>query len=571
MRHVYRRARTRGSGLCLGSNTNGEIEACNFNLSNEANDVQSEFHVAVGDELITVPGRVLDTPTIEYQKKVSRDSNAQSREPTLQPVQGSWNFSEMGLYKPVDFGNWYCSRMAIGETENNTPSNSKSSFEKHLQKFGLMLNVCGIQRGKHFAKGHVIPNLDALTAELKSSLKEAQKHKVNLDTKEKRKPSPLLVLIVLPGNVVEPYRALKTYADTELGVHTVCVIGNGIADPKNSRKFYSEKPDQYFANVILKMNLKLGGINHKLVSTAGSQPLGFIEKGATMIVGIDVTHPSPGSSQYAPSVFAVVASMDECLAQWPVRFGVQKKPGPETTTAKGKQSSQEETTAKAKKSGQEVITDMTRLSEMFRELVELWRDRHKGIPPENIIVYRDGVSEGQYSDVLDYELAALRIGCSKSYANSRGPPRFCFIVAVKRHHTRFYPTHKKEADKLNNAKCGTVVDRGITQARTWDFFLQSHSVIPGGKKYGPGGKLIEEKPSGTARPAHYIVLHDEVLARERKEDRANLLQKITHNMCYLYGPATKAISICPPVYLADKACTRARLYLHSEFKPPSQD
>ena len=431
-----------------------------------------------------------------------------------------------------------------------------------------MLKDCGIQRLKPLTKEQVVPNLAALTAGLESCLKGVEKHKAKLDTKEKRERSPPLLLIVLPGKVVEPYRALKTYADTELGIHTVCVIGNGITDQKNSRKFYNKDPEQYFANVILKMNLKLGGINHKLATK--SQPLEFIERGTTMVVGIDVTHPFPGSSQYAPSVFAVVASMDECLAQWPVRFGVQKKPGPETMTAKGQKSSQEETTARAKKSGQEVITDTRRLSEMFRELVELWRERHKGVPPENIIVYRDGVSEGQYSDVLDLELAALRTGCSKSYANARGPPRFSFIVAVKRHHTRFYPTHRKDADKLKNARCGTVVDRGIMQARTWDFFLQSHSVISGGKEYGPNGRPIGDKPAGTARPAHYIVLHDEVFAREKKENRANLLQKITHNMCYLYGPATKAISVCPPVYLADKACTRARLYLHSEFDPPTQ-
>ena len=442
---------------------------------------------------------------------------------------------------------------------------SNSSFDKHMQSFDKMLDDCGVQYSKMFKTEHVVPNLDAIVAKLKPSLEKVEKY-----AKENRERSPPLVLVVLPGKVVEPYRALKSYADRELGFHTVCVIGNGMTDQENGKKFYGNRPEQYFANVILKMNLKLGGINHKLASTTGSQPLEFIERGTTMVVGIDVTHPSPGSSQYAPSVFAVVASMDECLAQWPVRFGVQKKPGPETMTTKGNQPGQEETTAKAKKSGQEVITDTTRLSEMFRELVELWRERHKGVPPENIIVYRDGVSEGQYSDVLDYELAALRAGCSKSYANIRDPARFSFIVAVKRHHTRFYPTNEPDADNLKNAKCGTVVDRGITQARTWDFFLQSHSVISGGNIYGPNGQKIRERPSGTARPAHYIVLHDEVFARVKKEDRANLVQKITHNMCYLYGPATKAISICPPVYLADKACTRARLYLHSEFDPPTQ-
>jgi eukaryotic translation initiation factor 2C len=32
-------------------------------------------------------------------------------------------------------------------------------------------------------------------------------------------------------------------------------------------------------------------------------------------------------------------------------------------------------------------------------------------------------------------------------------------------------------------------------------------------------------------------------------------------MCYLFGRATKAVSICPPAYYADLACERARCYL----------
>jgi hypothetical protein len=31
-------------------------------------------------------------------------------------------------------------------------------------------------------------------------------------------------------------------------------------------------------------------------------------------------------------------------------------------------------------------------------------------------------------------------------------------------------------------------------------------------------------------------------------------------MCYLYGRATKAVSICPPAYYADLVCTRARVH-----------
>jgi hypothetical protein len=39
--------------------------------------------------------------------------------------------------------------------------------------------------------------------------------------------------------------------------------------------------------------------------------LGIIDQNKTMVVGIDVTHPSPGSASNAPSVSAMVASVDK--------------------------------------------------------------------------------------------------------------------------------------------------------------------------------------------------------------------------------------------------------------------
>lgn len=185
--------------------------------------------------------------------------------------------------------------------------------------------------------------------------------------------------------------------------------------------------------------------------------------------------------------------------------------------------------------------------EMFQSRLQKWRVEN-GELPENVIVYRDGVSEGQYQQVLATELFTLKEACGKMYRNL---PRFTMIIVAKRHHTRFYPTAKEDADPTHNAECGTVVDRGITQARVWDFFLQSHSVV---------GK-------GVARPAYYIILHDEVF--EGRHNRADLLQNLTYNMCYLFGRATKAISVCPPAYLADLACTRARSYLHDQFVAPA--
>ena len=50
--------------------------------------------------------------------------------------------------------------------------------------------------------------------------------------------------------------------------------------------------------------------------------------------------------------------------------------------------------------------------------------------------------------------------------------------------------------------------------------------------------------------------------RERFGNKAaDELEKVTHEMCYLFGRATRAVGICPPAYYADIVCTRARLHI----------
>lgn len=94
-------------------------------------------------------------------------------------------------------------------------------------------------------------------------------------------------------------------------------------------------------------------------------------------------------------------------------------------------------------------------------------------------------------------------------------------------------------DRSGNPLPGTVVDRGVTQNYLWDFYLQAHTGL-----------------QGTARPAHYVVLKDEI---KFKQDQ---LEQFTHNLCYLFNRATKAVSICPPAYYADLLCERGRCYLY---------
>jgi hypothetical protein len=52
--------------------------------------------------------------------------------------------------------------------------------------------------------------------------------------------------------------------------------------------------------------------------------LGIITEGKTMVVGIDVTHPSHGPLSSTPSVAAVVASTDKNLSQFPCELSIQE-------------------------------------------------------------------------------------------------------------------------------------------------------------------------------------------------------------------------------------------------------
>ena len=92
-----------------------------------------------------------------------------------------------------------------------------------------------------------------------------------------------------------------------------------------------------------------------------------------------------------------------------------------------------------------------------------------------------------------------------------------------------------------------VVDNKVTRHDSWDFYLQSHAAI-----------------TGTARPAHYFVLLDEIFEKTKKDPVAEL-ERLTYNLCHLYGKATVSVSIPPPVYYADLACGRGKRYLSRVF------
>jgi len=329
------------------------------------------------------------------------------------------------------------------------------------------------------------------------------------------------VLVILKETDACIYNSIKYWGDVKLGLRTVCVVKE---NRERSRKFRPGS-DQYFSNVALKVNLKLGGTNQR-VNPAGQNIIDFAK---TMVVGVDVTHPSPGSDALSPSIAGMVASIDKDLGQWPAVLRVQNV------------------------SKEEMVRP---IGEMLTTRLELWKEKNAANPyPENILIYRDGVSEGQYDLVKAIEIRRLKIAIDEYYAKNKQEkkkPRLTVVIVGKRHHTRFF---KGDENPLAN----TAVDRGVTNGRAWDFFLQAHKAM-----------------IGVARPGHYHVVLDEIFRSPKSatqpadpREAAKALEVVTKSMCYIFGRATCAVSVATPAYYADLACGRARAYLHELFSPPT--
>ena len=405
------------------------------------------------------------------------------------------------LSSPTKLRSWALVLLAFG----NGASIYREPKDVPVEDFTQALKALGVDTPGPYLAPKVVLSGDTekiVTATLREAVSNLIKAK-----------NPQLIVFVLPAANTVVYNCIKKVCDLDYGVHNVNLVAQNMQ--KNGKPYY--------ANVGLKVNLKLGGINQLIEA----KELGIIAKGKTMLVGIDVTHPSPGSSSNAPSVAGMVASIDSSLAQWPAELRVQA-------------------------GRKEMVTE---LDSMLKAHLRRWARNNMNALPENIIVYRDGVSEGQYDLVVKEELTRLKEACKQTYPASdteKGLPRISVVIVGKRHHTRFYPT--KDSDRTGNPNNGTVVDRGVTEARNWEFYLQAHSAL-----------------HGTARPAHYFTVWDEIFRNEKAkapyQNAADVLENLTHHLCYLYGRATKAVSICPPAYYADLVCTRARCYLSHVFDP----
>jgi eukaryotic translation initiation factor 2C len=300
----------------------------------------------------------------------------------------------------------------------------------------------------------------------------------------------------MPEGSADIYAAIKHFGDIQTGVATQCV---------RSQKA-SRANDQYWANVLLKVNVKLGGIN----TVPAPQSVAVLTDPAnpTVVMGADVIHPAPGSTD-RPSFTGIVGNIDSNTAKYVATMRVQT-------------------------SRQEMIDDVEDMAKDILNSYLSYRKAVEKVPnaaPKRLIFFRDGVSEGQFAQVIDQELPRLKQAC----AALKITPKITIVVVGKRHHVRMFPSQESQGDRSGNCPAGTVVDTDIAHPVEFDFYLQSHAGL-----------------LGTSRPSHYNILYDE------NNFTADSLQQLSFALCHVYARSTRSVSIPAPVYYADIVCSRAK-------------
>jgi eukaryotic translation initiation factor 2C len=111
---------------------------------------------------------------------------------------------------------------------------------------------------------------------------------------------------------------------------------------------------------------------------------------------------------------------------------------------------------------------------MITEIVTLFKKRTNTYPVR-VMYFRDGVAEGQFSKVKEFEIAAIK----EAIAGMSGrAPSVTAVVVRKRNHTRFFP-RDREGDRSSrgNVYPGTVVDREVTHPQDYDFCISSLAIF----------------------------------------------------------------------------------------------
>lgn len=297
--------------------------------------------------------------------------------------------------------------------------------------------------------------------------------------KELTDPNIQIVVIIFPSMRDDRYAAVKRVLCSEIPIPSQVINSKTLKNETKNRSIVQK--------IILQMNCKMGGTLWGIK----------IPLQKTMIVGID-THHEAGNKGLTVGGF--VASLNPEFTRWYSKPCIQEK-------------------------REELVNGLTGSMEAALTAFK----KFNSYLPERIILYRDGVGDGQLSFVQSYEVAQFKEAFERFEPGFK--PKLTFVVVQKRVNTKIFKIINEKPGNLvlGNPSPGTIVDYQITHKYMYDFYL-----IP---------QYVRE---GTTTPSHYIVLEDE------NEFSPDILQRLTYKLCFLYYNWPGAVRVPAPCQYAHK-------------------
>lgn len=294
------------------------------------------------------------------------------------------------------------------------------------------------------------------------------------------KSLPQLVFCVVSNNRSDRYSAIKKKCCVDRPVPSqVCLV-----------KTMTHRSIKSIATKIaIQMNCKLGGAPWFV-----DIPLDGI-----MMIGFDVCHDTTVKTK---DFGATVASLDKRMTKY---FSA----------------------VSAHTTGEELSND---LSDNICKAVQAYYAHNKNLP-SRIVIYRDGVGEGQVSQVMEREVEYIRKRLDRMYG---GPDKYkmAFIIVTKRLNTRFFENN-------DNPATGTIVDDVITSPIKYDFFIVSQKVR-----------------QGTVTPTAYSVIYDNLGLDPDK------MQRLTYKLTHMYYNCSNTVRVPAPCHYAHKLAFLVSKFIH---------
>ncbi|KAG8919946.1 hypothetical protein FRC02_001257 [Tulasnella sp. 418] len=328
-----------------------EIQEAHQVINHHDSLTYEPYGIEVGKELLRLQGRVLPPPKLVY-------GSPKMEVPTTEEIE------QHQLYCPGKIRGWM---VLVLENQNSTATQLVDRIKEDLSRAATSVGMQGLDVTPLVEWANPQGNIVKTLEDMYIRFRRHHSH-----------PPSLIVVITSDRGVI--YNSIKYFGDMKAGVATQCISSKLALKANNS---------WYFMKLIWKINAKVGGI--KLIPSTESVPLLGDPDQPVMIMGASVSERGLRSEAGRPLFTSVVGSVDTHGTKYVATIKPQKN----------------------KDLGQNLIDG---IREATGRLVHSHAQYKVGVEhikqdlayPKRVILYRQGVSEGEYKKTIKREIEELK-------------------------------------------------------------------------------------------------------------------------------------------------------------------